>query len=498
MSSRHLTRALCAAASLALLIALPELCSQPARAAAPPSSGESGAVKGSPAPPAPTSGTSATSEVDPVLSSLERFGRSIERLTLDNGLRVVLAPDSSAKTVAVSVTYGVGSRDERPGQSGFAHLFEHMMFQGSDNVAKGQHFTLIAERGGTLNGTTSADRTNYFEVLPSSELALALWLEADRMRSLAVTPENFENQRAVVKEEYRMRIQNAPYMGGLLRLGELVFAGYRPYERPVIGTMEELDAAEFDWVKAFYEKHYAPNNAVLTIVGDFDRDESLRLARHYFGSIDKQASMRLQLPEAPAKVEAKKDVVRDVNAKTPGFYFGYLIPPSRTPEHHALEIAVAVLADGESSRLHQLLVRDRALAQRVDAWTRDYVGPDELGISVVLNEKSVLSQVQQLVEAELAKLAKTAPPAEELEKVKRRIRSSFVFGLQTNLNRAVRLGEYESYYGDARLLARELPNYLAVSGGAVQNAVLRYLGRERRQVVEVLPADSGPLKGAAK
>lgn len=445
--------------------------------------------------------TTTTVANDPAVESLERFGRGIERLTIENGLRLVLAPDNSAKTVAVSVTYGVGSRDEGPGQSGFAHLFEHMMFQGSQHVGKGQHFTLISERGGSLNGTTSSDRTNYFEVLPSSELPLAMWLEADRMRALAVTAENFENQRAVVKEEYRMRYENAPYMTGMIRMGELVFAEYPPYTRPTIGSMADLDAAKLQWVQAFYDQHYAPKNAVLTVAGDFDRDEAVRLARHYFGSIDKPVTARAKLPEMPTKVTARKDVVRDANAKTPGFYFGYLIPKSHTPEHYALELAVSLLADGESSRLERLLVRDRAVAQRVTAWTRDYVGPDELSISAVLTEKADLAQVQKLVEAEIDKLAKQPAPAAELAKIKRRVRSAFVFGLQTNLSRATRLGEYESYFGDARLLARELGHYQAVTAEDIQKAVKKYLGPERRQVVEVLPVEApaaAPVAPAGK
>jgi predicted Zn-dependent peptidase len=439
------------------------------------------------APKAPAKPPAAPATPDPAEVSLERFGQGIERLTIENGLRLVLAPDNSAKTVAISVTYGVGSRDEGPGQSGFAHLFEHMMFQGSQHVAKGQHFTLISERGGTLNGTTSSDRTNYFEVLPSTELPLAMWLEADRMRALAVNAENFENQRAVVKEEYRMRYENAPYMTGMMRMGELIFAEYPPYTRPTIGSMQDLDAAKLEWVKTFYDSHYAPKNAVLTVAGDFDRDEAVKLARQYFGSIDKPVPPRTVLPEMPEKVTARKDSVQDANAKTPAFYFGFLIPKARTPEHYALELAVALLADGDSSRLERLLVRDKAVAQSVSAWTRDYVGPDELAVQAVLTEKAKLADVEKLVEAELDKLAKTKATDAELAKVKRRVRSSFVFGLQTNLSRATRLGEYESYFGDARLLARELGHYQAVSAQDIQDAVKKYLRPERRQLVEVLP-----------
>ena len=434
--------------------------------------------------------------IDPAIASLERFGQGIERLTLENGLRLVLASDNSAKTVAVSVTYGVGSRDEGPGQSGFAHLFEHMMFQGSEHVAKGKHFTFITERGGSLNGTTSSDRTNYFEVLPSTELPLAMWLEADRMRALAVNAENFENQRAVVKEEYRMSYENTAYRTGMLRLGELVFADYPPYAHPTIGSMKDLDGAKLEWVKTFYDSHYAPKNAVLTVAGDFDRDEAVKLARQYFGGISKPVPARAPLPPAPETVTPRKDVVKDTNAKTPGFFFGYLIPKTRTAEHYALEVATAILGDGDSSRLERLLVRERAVAQSVSAGTYDNVGPDMLLISAVLTETAKLPAVEKLVEDELAKLAKTPPPAAELDKVKRRIRSSFVFGLQTNLSRATKLGEYESYFGDARLLTRELQQYQAVTAEDVQKAVKKYLGAERRNVVEVVPVEAPPPAAA--
>lgn len=469
------------AVTLGLGFAPPALAAEPANAAAKP---VSAAAK-----PAGTA-VSPAAALDPAIASLERFGQGIERLTLENGLRLVLAPDNSAKTVAVSVTYGVGSRDEGPGQSGFAHLFEHMMFQGSQHVPKGQHFTFISARGGSLNGTTSSDRTNYFEVLPSSELPLAMWLEADRMRSLAVTAENFENQRAVVKEEYRMNYENTAYRTGMLRLGELIFAGYPPYTRPTIGSMQDLDAAKLEWVKTFYDSHYAPKNAVLTVTGDFDRDEAVKLARLYFGGINKPVPPRAVLPDMPSKVTSQKDVVKDTNAKTPGFYFGFLIPKSRTPEHYALEVATSLLADGDSSRLERLLVRERAVAQQVSAGTYDYVGPDALVISAVLTETAKLDVVEKLVEAEIEKLAKQPAPAAELAKVKRRLRSAFVFGLQTNLSRATQLGQFESYFGDARLLARELQHYQAVTAADVQQAVRKYLGAERRQLVEVMPVEA--------
>lgn len=430
-------------------------------------------------------------EPDPAVVSLERFGVSIQRGRLENGLRVVLNPDHSAPTVAVSVTYGVGSSSEVEGRTGFAHLFEHMMFQGSKHAKKGEHFTLISDRGGSLNGTTNSDRTNYFEVLPANELELAVWLESDRMRWLSVTPENFENQRAVVQEEYRMRIANQAYVPGMIRLGELVFQGYAPYAHATIGSMADLDAAKFDWVKAFHDDHYAPDNAVLTIAGDFEPDQAMALVHKYFGPADRKSVPRLVFAPLPEKPNAGRATVEDTNARTPGFMFGFMIPPARTADHYALEMATLLLSGGESSRLYKKLVHDRAVAERVSAWTDDHKGADQFSVMAVLTDKGKLSDVEAAVDAELALLRKTPPSLAELEKAKRQLRSSFVFGLQTNQGRAIQLGEFESYFGDARLLAHELSHYLAVTPEAVQRAAAKYLTPERRSLVEVLPAAKG-------
>src|SRR6476660_2413933 len=211
----------------------------------------------------------------------------IEEYTLDNGLRVVLNKDSSVPVVSVAVYYDVGSRNEREGRTGFAHLFEHMMFQGSENVPKAGHFQYIMKAGGTMNGTTSSERTNYFETLPASELPLALWLESDRMRSLAVTQENLDNQREAVKEEKRLRYDNQPYVNGFLRLFEMSFKN-PANAHSTIGSMEDLDAATVDDIREFFRIYYAPNNAVLSIAGDFDTDEARNLIEKYFATIPSQ------------------------------------------------------------------------------------------------------------------------------------------------------------------------------------------------------------------
>lgn len=413
----------------------------------------------------------------------------IERVTLDNGLRVVLARDTTSPTVAVAVTYDVGSRNEEPGRSGFAHLFEHMMFQGSANVAKGDHFTLVVSRGGTLNGTTSSDRTNYYQVLPSSELALALWLEADRMKSLDVSVENFENQRKVVQEEYRMRVANTAYAPAQIRLFELAYDGYWPYAHPAIGSMKDLDEARIEWVRAFHDAHYAPNLAVLTIAGDFDATEAMELVQRYFGPAKRQEQPipfdppAFQGPDGP-----RDDVLFDRHAKTPAFYYGWVVPKAREPEHYPLQLAARILADGESSRLHRLLVRDRAVATEVRAGTGQRRGPDLFTIFVKLTENADIEEVRALVDAELHALAEKGPTQAEMRKAWNRTEAAYLFGLQSNLSRATRLGEYELFHGDARLLLEEPVRLAAVEADDVRDAVKKWLATDRRTLVEAHPA----------
>lgn len=437
---------------------------------------------------------------DSAREAMQQLALSIQRFTLDNGLRVVLNIDQTSPTVAVSVTYDVGSRNELPGRSGFAHLFEHMMFQGSRNVAKGEHFTLVSARGGQLNGTTSTDRTNYFEVLPMNELALALWLEADRMRWLDVSQENFENQRRVVQEEYRMRVANAAYRPAMIRLGELLYQEYWPYAHPTIGSMADLDAAQFEWVLDFHRGYYAPNNAVLTVSGNFDAEEASDLVRQYFGDIPKRADVPPFLappPPAPPSSQRLEQVV-DTNAKTPAFFSAWLIPDTLTDEHYALELASTLLTDGESSILHQDLVRNRAWAREVSSWTYDRRGPDSLVVSVLLTQDAKLPVVRQRLDAAIETLATKPVSAEQLERARNRIRAYFLFRIQSNLDRAVELGQYETFYGDARLLTRQLDRYLAVTASDIQRAVAKYLPANAAAVVEVLPAQPRPASEKAQ
>lgn len=458
---------------------------------------------------APVAGWAQSGAAAPKTETGHKPKWAIERFTLQNGLRVVLAPDASVPQIAISVVYDVGSRNEERGRTGFAHLFEHMMFQGSRNVVRGEHFKLVTSHGGLLNGTTSADRTAYFEVLPKNEIALGLWLEADRMKSLDVSVENFENQRAVVKEELRMRVDNQPYVPAQLRLQELVFRGYFPYEHAEPGSMRDLDAARFEWVKAFHDSHYAPNNAVLAIAGDFEVPAARALVERYFGNIGKKVIARFDPGPLPETTEPRDAIVLDAHAAFPAMLDGWVVPPSRDPEHAALDVAAHVICDGDSSRLVRTLVHDRALAAEVDCGTTGRRGPDMFALSVKLagapdappkpgvKAPRKLDMVSKLVETELARLAKEGPTEAELQRVRARLVAQALLGLESPHARAERLAEFELFYGDARLALAEIDRLLAVGKEDVKRAVAKHLVRERRSRVEVRPESKSPATPAA-
>jgi predicted Zn-dependent peptidase len=421
-------------------------------------------------------------------SPLPQVHLDVQRTTLPNGLRVVLSVDHTSPTVAVDVMYDVGARNEERGRSGFAHLFEHMMFQGSADVAKGEHMRLVSSHGGQLNANTSSDRTNYFDLLPASELPLALWLEADRMKSLDVSQANLDNQRQVVEEEFRMRVLNVPYAPAGLRLEELAYQGYWPYEHSVIGSMKDLDAAQLDWVRAFHAAYYAPNEAVLVVAGDFDPAVALERIQTYFGGAQAVATVPKYDPgPMPAQTSARDDVVEDSHARFPAILYAWPIPAAKTPDHYALEMATSILGGGESSRLYKTLVHDQAIATSVEVSTNDYRGPDAFEVMAKVSSKGTVAKVEKEIAQAFALLAKTPPTDDEMTKVRNQAAAEFVHGLASNYARAAQLARYELYWGDAAKLNGELDRYLAVTKDDVSRVVAKYLVPERRSRVEVKP-----------
>jgi predicted Zn-dependent peptidase len=418
----------------------------------------------------------------------------IEMYTLGNGLRVVLSEDHSVPVVSVAVYYDVGSRNEREGRTGFAHLFEHMMFQGSENVPKAGHFQYVFNNGGTMNGTTSSERTNYFETLPSSQLPLALWLESDRMRSLKVTQENLDNQREAVKEEKRLSYDNRPYSNAFLRLNELVYQNPRN-AHSAIGSMEDLDAATVEDVQSFFRVYYAPNNAVLTIAGDFDSEEARALVEKYFGSIPPQPAPPPVDVSEPEEVAARLEIYRDRFAQLPAIMLGWKVPPRRTPDFYALSLGSDLLLDGDSSRLYQRLVKDEESVVGIQGGTGERRGPSTLYVFAIPKPGHTTAAIRATIHEEIERLGTEGPTPEEMEKLRNTLLNDAVRSRQSTLFRAQRLAEYTLYDGDPHHFNTELERYLAVTPEQIREAVGRYLLTDNHSVMEVVPVGSA---GAAE
>jgi predicted Zn-dependent peptidase len=411
----------------------------------------------------------------------------IEQFTLDNGLRVVLNEDHSVPVVSIAVYYDVGSRNEREGRTGFAHLFEHMMFQGSENVPKAAHFQYISNAGGTMNGTTSSERTNYFETLPANQLPLALWLESDRMRSLSVTQENLDNQREAVKEEKRLRYDNQPYVNGFLRLFEMSFKN-PANAHSTIGSMEDLDAATVADIQEFFRIYYAPNNAVLSIAGDFDREVAEGLVRKYFATIPRQPEPPPVDVDEPDEVAQNRDTFPDKLAPVPAFALGWKILPRRTPEFFALSLASNLLFEGESARLYQKLVKGEESVVQIQGGIDERRGPSGLFIVVIPKPDRDGAQIRESILKEINSLASAGPSAEEMEKLRNNLFNGAVRSRQSSIFRAQQLAEFALYDDDPELFNTDLQNYLDVTPAQIRDAVARYLATDNRVLLEIVPA----------
>ena len=417
----------------------------------------------------------------------------IERYTLDNGLRVILSEDHTLPVVAVNLWYNVGSRNERPGRTGLAHLFEHMMFQGSQNAAAGQHISLVQRAGGSINGTTWLDRTNYFETLPASQLELALWLESDRMGFFlpALTQEKFDNQRAVVKNERLQRVDNAPYGDWDERLQRLLYPEDHPYHHSVIGSMEHLDAATLDDVRDFFRTYYAPNNAVLTLCGDFDPAEARLLVEKWFGSIPRGPEVP-PLPGRPAldPLHIGREVRETVESAVavPRIYLAYRIPPYGADGYYAGDLVSEILASGKSARLYRSLVRERQVARAVAA----FVLPVVTGAAaLILRGNAPPGEDPAILEGalleEVARLGAEGPSREELDRALVGLEARRMMELQKVNERADQLSMLATLFDAPELINTELDRYRAVTADDVRRFVAEHLHDRNRVVLTYLP-----------
>ncbi len=410
----------------------------------------------------------------------------IREFKLKNGLRVILSEDHSAPTYSIAVTYNVGSRDERRGRTGFAHLFEHMMFQGSENVGKGEHFILIEHNGGDMNGTTNGDRTNYFQTLPANQIDLGLFLEADRMRSLVINQANLDNQRNAVQEERRLGLDNQPYGKTFEAVLDTAYDNFA-YKHSTIGSMEDLNAATVQDVAEFFKIYYAPNNAVVTLVGDFKTDEMLAKVRKYFENIPSQTPPPVpDLTEPPQTAERRK-TLEDNFAQVPRLDIIYKIPAGNTPDWYAVSVAAQILASGQSSRLYQKLVKEKEVAVNVFGGAQERRGPTLALVVVLARPGKDLGEIEKLAYEELEKL-KNEPVADwELEKVRLQLRRQRAQILQGTLFRAFLIGQYAVYYNDPSLTNTVEEKLNRVTKDDIQRVARAYLKDTNRTVITTLP-----------
>jgi zinc protease len=417
----------------------------------------------------------------------------VETFHLDNGLFVTLSEDHTAPIVAVNLWYHVGSANERAGRTGFAHLFEHMLFQGSAHVGSNEHFELIQRAGGTLNGSTWLERTNYFETVPSNELALALWLEADRMGELlpAMTQEKLNTQRDVVKNERRWAVDNQPYGTMLEKMQELVFPASHPFQHSLIGSMDDLSAASLDDVAQFFATYYTPDNAVLSIAGDFDTAETRKLVVDYFGPISrgkgKPPLPPMELP--PVFGERRRELVYD-NVSLPRLFMAFRSPVFGSEEYYAASVTSALLGLRRGSRLHRSLVRERQVAADVSAFTFDLAkGTDLLVVDVTARPEISALQLEEEVEREIDRLYSDGVSEAEVRRAVALIETDLTASLQSAGERADRLSMFATFFKEPRLINEQADRYAGVTVDQVNRIISERFGDDNRANLIYVPKE---------
>lgn len=424
------------------------------------------------------------------VSSLQaQYTVQFETYQLDNGLTVILSQDHSAPIVTINVWYDVGSADERLNRSGFAHLFEHMMFEGSANVGSDEYGQLIQRAGGTLNGTTNEDRTAYYETLPSNRLNLGLWLEADRMRSLVITAENFEVQRNAVQEERRLRIDNQPYQPAFVESSTLLYDSTTcfGYAHTVIGDMADLNAAEVGDVQAFFDLYYAPNNATITVVGDFDRAEAKALIQQYYGDIP--AGNPTPPRECEFEYNTGEKLINwpDKHATLPAVLMLYRTPRHDDQDSRALQLLGNIMGSGESSRLHRALVRGSQSALGSGASGGGHREAGQFFLFAIANQGVEADSLLAELKAQVLKVVEEGITEEELSKARNSFRASTIFGNQRTMSVSNRLMHYAHDHDSIDEINTDLDLYLSVTAEDIKRVANTYLRDENVVIMMVVP-----------
>jgi predicted Zn-dependent peptidase len=413
------------------------------------------------------------------------------KYTLDNGLKVILHQDNSTPIVAVSVMYHVGSKNENPERTGFAHFFEHLLFEGSENIGRGEYDRYVQNAGGALNANTTQDRTFYFEILPSNQLELGLWLESERMLHAKVDEEGIETQREVVKEEKRQRYDNQPYGSILKETLSRAFTEH-PYRWDPIGSMEHLDAATEEDYKQFYAEFYVPNNAILSIAGDIDIEQTKAWIEQYFGSIPKGEGdiYRPDIVEPPLSGEVR-DTVRD-NIQLPAVIQAYRIPAQGTDDYYAVNMLGTLLSQGESSRLYKALVDEQQKALFIGNFPLPSEDPG-IAIAFGITNMGVNPQeLEEALDAEIEKVKEELISEREFQKLRNQVESSFISSNSTVAGIAESLANYEMYFGDANLINTEIERFMKVTREDIREAARKYYSKDNRVVLYYLPKSPQP------
>lgn len=417
---------------------------------------------------------------------LPRPNIKIEHATLANGLRVLAVEDRSAPVITLALTYDVGGASERIGHTGFAHLFEHLMFQGSDNVAPGQHLSLIEEYGGTANATTDTDWTFYFESVPANQLDLALFLEADRLRSLHISAQNLAKEKEVVKEERRMRIDNQPYRKSFFELLGLMYDSFA-YSHDAVGSMKDLEAASLEDVRTFFDTYYRASNVVLVLIGDFHTPEVMGKVERYFGDLPKRTKPPAADRTEPRQQADRRRVVTDPLAPLPKLNIAFKAVPGNDPDYFALTVLSAVLQEGYSSRLHEELVKRRELATALAGSMDERRGAGALSIEATVRSQEAVSAAEDTIYEQIERLQHESIEDWELEKAKNSIAMRYLNNLQRSVMRAIFIGVYAVDFNDPERINTYLDRIAAVSKQDVQRVANTHLRKGNRTVVVTLP-----------
>jgi predicted Zn-dependent peptidase len=415
-----------------------------------------------------------------------------EEYDLDNGLHVILHEDHSTPIAAVTVLYHVGSKNEDPERTGFAHFFEHLLFEGSENIKRGEFDSYVTNAGGALNANTSQDRTFYFELLPSNQMELGLWLESERMLHANIQNIGVETQREVVKEEKRQRVDNQPYGSWLENMMKRLYTEH-PYNWVPIGSMDHLNAAQLDEFMAFYKKFYVPNNATLSIAGDIDVEKTKELIAAYFGDIPRGADVVQPTVQEPALGGEKTATIYD-NIQLPAIMMGYRMPPQTSDDAYALQMASSVLSGGPSSRMYKRLVDQDQTALQVFAFPFSLEQGGAFITFSLANAGKTIDDMVPALEEEISKLQNELISEREFQKIQNQMESNFIQSNSKMAGIAESLADYHTYYGDANYINTEIERYRSVTREDIQRVAQKYLVKDNRVVLRYLPKSEEPAE----